>query len=644
MLNSLRHRLLAFVLLMVLCLAAALTSVAWLHARQTAETAVRQSIERVAADKAAFIQEWLAARLRALGSLPPGGEQKAARQQVQAAGGFDETYVAYPDKRIVLSKSQVPEGYDPTGRPWYVSAAASQGDILTPPYLDAATKQPVITFARAWRQGEQLSAVVGSDISLKRVVDEVLAAQLPGDGHAFLMTRDGVVIAHPAASGALKRIDELEPGFDRTAPADGQIHLRMIAGMPVLTLLRPVGNSNWVMGAMAPLDAAMAPVNEMLGNMLWVLLACLLLASVLIWLGVARLLRGLAVMRDAMRNVASGEGDLTLSLPVRGHDELAQIAQAFNQFVAVLRTMFTELRQHAGALADTATELDHNAGQIADDSRTQADELAHTAATIQQITVSIGQIAEHVGETEHLVSQSRQNAGRSQDGMTAVAGQMRGVVEAVEALQTVMGGLSNKTEAIRGIVSTIHDIAEQTNLLALNAAIEAARAGEQGRGFAVVADEVRKLAERTATATVEITGIMDQVIDQTGDAVSHVGNARQRVTHSMASADAASAQVADVRAHSDDIAERMRHIKQATDEQGSAAHDMAQAAERVNGKTQQTDMHLQDMLAIIHLSSMVFWRAAKPCRPWWRVFGCRPAGTGGRKCQTCGLALHCRAA
>lgn len=284
MLNSLRHRLLAFVLLMVLCLAAALTSVAWLHARQTAETAVRQSIERVAADKAAFIQEWLAARLRALGSLPPGGEQKAARQQVQAAGGFDETYVAYPDKRIVLSKSQVPEGYDPTGRPWYVSAVASQGDILTPPYLDAATKQPVITFARAWRQGGQLTAVAGSDISLKRVVDEVLAAQLPGDGHAFLMTRDGVVIAHPAASGALKRIDELEPGFDRTAPADGQIHLRMIAGMPVLTLLRPVGNSNWVMGAMAPLDAAMAPVNEMLGNMLWVLLACLLLASVLIWL------------------------------------------------------------------------------------------------------------------------------------------------------------------------------------------------------------------------------------------------------------------------------------------------------------------------------------------------------------------------
>ncbi|MEN9985577.1 MAG: hypothetical protein RI925_1079, partial [Pseudomonadota bacterium] len=361
-----------------------------------------------------------------------------------------------------------------------------------------------------------------------------------------------------------------------------------------------VGKTGWLMGVLVPQAAAMEPVKQMLYTMLATLAGCMLVASVAAWVGIARMMRGLAVMRDAMRSVASGSGDLTLRLPVKGQDELAEIAQAFNQFVAALQQMFTSVRQHAESLADTAKRLDQSAGQIADDSRIQSSELANTAATIEQVTVSINQIAEHVGETEALVAQSRQGSVSSQEGMQTVAQEMQAVVSAITTLQTVMSGLSSKSEAIRGIVNTIHDIAEQTNLLALNAAIEAARAGEQGRGFAVVADEVRKLAERTAAATVEIAGIMDQVIDQTGDAVSHVGATQQRVSHSMTHTEDAALRVAAVRERADDIAQRMAHIKLATAEQGSATHDMARSAERVNVKTHETDTHLQDMLHTIH--------------------------------------------
>jgi methyl-accepting chemotaxis protein len=177
---------------------------------------------------------------------------------------------------------------------------------------------------------------------------------------------------------------------------------------------------------------------------------------------------------------------------------------------------------------------------------------------------------------------------------------MHAVVGAIASLRSVMDGLSSKSEEIRGIVNTIHDIADQTNLLALNAAIEAARAGEQGRGFAVVADEVRKLAERTSSATVQIAGIMDQVIDQTGDAAEHVGSTQQRVTQSMRHTEEAAGRVARVREHTDDIAQRMANIKMATAEQGSATHDMARSAERVNAKTQQTDGNLQQVLGTLH--------------------------------------------
>ena len=606
MMNSLRHRLVFFVLLVVTVLAAVLTTVAYQHTYAAAEAGVRQNIAATTANKVAFINEWVHSRQRVVGSVLPRfghGELKPVLDQALEAGGFDDMYVGQPDKTMTqFSKATlVPAGYDPTVRPWYVAAAATEGPIASPPYIDASTKQPIITFAQGLRRNGQLVAVAGGDVTLKRVVEEVTAAQLPGNGYAFLITQDGAVIAHPAADSALKKISEVVPGLTPdSVPRDGAIHTTTLNGVKYFMVLQPVGKTGWLMGALVPHDAALAPVQHMLYTLLGVLAACIALASVAAWLGIAQLMRGLASMRDAMRSVASGSGDLTLRLPVKGNDELAEIAQAFNQFVAALQQMFTQVRQYAESLADTAEQLDRTAGQIAEDSRSQASELANTAATIEQVTVSINHIAEHVGETEALVTRSRQGSISSQDGMEAVAQEMHAVVGAIASLRSVMDGLSSKSEEIRGIVNTIHDIADQTNLLALNAAIEAARAGEQGRGFAVVADEVRKLAERTSSATVQIAGIMDQVIDQTGDAAEHVGSTQQRVTQSMRHTEEAAGRVARVREHTDDIAQRMANIKMATAEQGSATHDMARSAERVNAKTQQTDGNLQQVLGTLH--------------------------------------------
>ena len=606
MMNSLRHRLVFFVLLVVTVLAAVLTTVAYQHTYAAAEAGVRQNIAATTANKVAFINEWVHSRQRVVGSVLPRfghGELKPVLDQALEAGGFDDMYVGQPDKTMTqFSKATlVPAGYDPTVRPWYVAAAATEGPIASPPYIDASTKQPIITFAQGLRRNGQLVAVAGGDVTLKRVVEEVTAAQLPGNGYAFLITQDGAVIAHPAADSALKKISEVVPGLTPdSVPRDGAIHNTTLNGVKYFMVLQPVGKTGWLMGALVPHDAALAPVQHMLYTLLGVLAACIALASVAAWLGIAQLMRGLANMRDAMRSVASGSGDLTLRLPVKGNDELAEIAQAFNQFVAALQQMFTQVRQYAESLADTAEQLDRTAGQIAEDSRSQASELANTAATIEQVTVSINHIAEHVGETEALVTRSRQGSISSQDGMEAVAQEMHAVVGAIASLRSVMDGLSSKSEEIRGIVNTIHDIADQTNLLALNAAIEAARAGEQGRGFAVVADEVRKLAERTSTATVQIASIMDQVIDQTGDAAEHVGSTQQRVTQSMRHTEEAAGRVARVREHTDDIAQRMANIKMATAEQGSATHDMARSAERVNAKTQQTDGNLQQVLGTLH--------------------------------------------
>jgi methyl-accepting chemotaxis protein len=270
MINSLRHRLVFFVLLVVTVLAAVLTTVAYQHTYAAAEAGVRQNIAATTANKVAFINEWVHSRQRVVGSVLPRfghGELKPVLDQALEAGGFDDMYVGQPDKTMTqFSKATlVPAGYDPTVRPWYVAAAATEGSIASPPYIDASTKQPIITFAQGLRRNGQLVAVAGGDVTLKRVVEEVTAAQLPGNGYAFLITQDGAVIAHPAADSALKKISEVVPGLTPdSVPRDGAIHNTTLNSVKYFMVLQPVGKTGWLMGALVPHDAALAPVQHML--------------------------------------------------------------------------------------------------------------------------------------------------------------------------------------------------------------------------------------------------------------------------------------------------------------------------------------------------------------------------------------------
>ncbi|MFD2450080.1 methyl-accepting chemotaxis protein [Vogesella fluminis] len=439
-------------------------------------------------------------------------------------------------------------------------------------------------------------------MTLQRVVDEVVAAKLPGDGYAFLVTGDGTVIAHPEKESGLKKIGEVVAGYDMNAVSkEGQIEEVSINGDSTLTALYPVGKTGWFLGVMVPVAAAMAPVTQLLMVMVGLLVIGLVVSGIFAYAGVAKMLSGLSVLRNAMREVASGHGDLTKTLPVGNRDEVGQIAEAFNQFVAKLRDMFLTVRDESDSLARDAADLNRVAEQIAQDSRVQSSELSSTAATIEQITVSINHIADHVGETEALVSRSRDNSLDSHRAMAEVAHEVESIVGAVSSLQGVMSSLSGQSEQIKGIVGVIRDIADQTNMLALNAAIEAARAGEQGRGFAVVADEVRKLAERTASATVQIAELIDTVIQKTGEAISHADATNAKVETGVTLSREAAGKVEQIKGNAEEISTRMSEITSSTAEQGIATNEMARSAERVNSMAQQTDSSLQEALATIQV-------------------------------------------
>ncbi len=228
--------------------------------------------------------------------------------------------------------------------------------------------------------------------------------------------------------------------------------------------------------------------------------------------------RPLDQMVAGLRNIAKGEGDLTQRLAVRGNDEIGEASLAFNEMMAKIGMLVRQVSESAGGVATAARELVSSARQVASSSHRQNETSTSAAAAVEQMVSAIASIAKG---TEEVHEQSRESLRRSEEGNTSLSrliSEVSMVESTVREIAASVQQFVDSTVAITNMTREVKDIADQTNLLALNAAIEAARAGEQGRGFAVVADEVRKLAEKSAGSASEIDSIT-RALTQRSDAV-----------------------------------------------------------------------------------------------------------------------------
>jgi methyl-accepting chemotaxis protein len=222
-------------------------------------------------------------------------------------------------------------------------------------------------------------------------------------------------------------------------------------------------------------------------------------------------------MSDVMALTAA-DGDLTRAVPVHGNDEVALSAKAFNSLMQSFRQTIRQVHTNADTVIATASQLAATSEQITRGSQVQSEAASSTAAAVEEITVSINSVAANTEEVRKMSDLSLQQTRHGNESVTAMIGEIHSVQEAVNQIAGSVKEFVESTRAIAGMTQQVKDIADQTNLLALNAAIEAARAGEQGRGFAVVADEVRKLAEKSAQSASEI----DKVTNALNQKSSHV--------------------------------------------------------------------------------------------------------------------------
>ncbi len=264
-----------------------------------------------------------------------------------------------------------------------------------------------------------------------------------------------------------------------------------------------------------------------------------------------------------------------------GRDEVSQLLAALETMRARLSAALHDIRHNAGAVADSAARLSGMSGQVAASAQRQADSTSSTAATLEQLTVSISHVADSAGEASRQASQAGRLAEQGGSDALASAERMRTVSGSVQDTAGEMDSLTGEVQAIGNIVTVIRDVADQTNLLALNAAIEAARAGEAGRGFAVVADEVRKLAERTTLSAQEITRMIASIQQNAGRVVDSMAQSRQHVAAVTESAGKSGEAMVQVRDSTSEVLAAISSINHALDEQRGASQGLARSMEQV---------------------------------------------------------------
>ncbi len=274
-------------------------------------------------------------------------------------------------------------------------------------------------------------------------------------------------------------------------------------------------------------------------------------------------------------------GNLSQSIVVKGRDEVSELLTALNEMQSSLRSSVSTMRQTAERLNDQACILSDGAQHIHDQASAQGNAMNAAAAAVEELTVSINVLANSASDTHTRVERSGKEAHAGTDVILGTRAQMRSVADTVTKASGTLKGLGDKSQQIRQIVDVIHEIAEQTNLLALNAAIEAARAGEQGRGFAVVADEVRKLAERTGLSTQQIAKVIAEVLGETEAAIGEMEGGVAKVNEGTRLAEAAGETIRQIVEGMEQINSMVTHISTAIAEQTAAANDIARSVEQI---------------------------------------------------------------
>ncbi|HDX8357883.1 TPA: methyl-accepting chemotaxis protein [Aeromonas hydrophila] len=596
---SLRGKLLATSLGVVLLMASLLGIVAFHTLKSRTMSAIQSEAVNYGHAYSVAIGDWMADRKNTVHALVnliadnPQAELVPHLKQAYTSGGFGLTYFGSIQGVMTRQDPSLNTGnYDPRERPWYQDAVKAGQLIVTAPYVSVTMQKLVVTLSEPVLHQGELVGAVGANLALDKLIDEVLAMQVQGEGYAMLLDSSGLIVGHPNKELALKQIGELSPDlsaatFQQWGRENNELHAATLDGRDVLLAVQPVPGTDWLLAMVMYRDVLEAPLASLLWQLVGLTLVLMLVFSALLTVMFKYLFADLGRVAGALHDIAHGEGDLTVHINTRSKDEVGQLAESFNQFVARLHGIVSRLRDVTVELAAQSRAQAAGAQSRSQRVRQQQDEIVMVATAVTEMASATQEIAGNAefaattsGDAVKLAVAGQSQVGQSQRSITGLAD------EVADASQIIVE-LDAHAQKISGILATISGIAEQTNLLALNAAIEAARAGEQGRGFAVVADEVRVLSRRTHDSTDEIQQMIETLQQTTRRAVSGMETSRQLAGTSVEDAESANLSLGQINEAIGAISDMATQIAAAAEEQTSVTSEISRNTENIRHVSQE---------------------------------------------------------
>ncbi|MGM0471308.1 MAG: methyl-accepting chemotaxis protein [Bacillota bacterium] len=502
---------------------------------------------------------------------------------------------------IIGDNANLPEDFDPRTRPWYKKAKEEQKIVWTDVFTDAGTGKQIITVAMPIMSNGEFKGVIAGDINLTSLNQEITSKNIGDHGYAYMINSEGQFIAHPDQQLVNEKFNANQI-FDVSkvyATDQGSMDYDFEGEHKVASYIK-IDRIDSMIFTQIPAREFHAAKERLQLIILGISLGILfLLGGLIYWINQKYLLKPISELITDISQVA--QGDLTVEIDDSSTDELGQVRSALDEMVNNLEGMMVNILEVTENLSAYSEELSASAQE-------GNATIEETNNLIEDITSNIQQISATTAEIRSFAQESTGKTEVGEENMTETINSMQKINSTVQSAVKVIDDLDDTSQEIGQVVELINNIAEQTNMLALNASIEAARAGEHGEGFAVVAEEIRELAEQTAEATGDITDLVNTIQQKSNTGLEAIKGVEAKVksgqeiaeetgeifTEINQATEQTSEQIEETASATDNLVDDSEQIKSSGDNIANMSEEVANSSQELASMAQKLQQLISD--------------------------------------------------
>ena len=437
-------------------------------------------------------------------------------------------------KMIYGSSTKAAKDFDARTRPWYIGAKSKAKSGATDAYLSASTKKHIVSIYAPIFKNNKLIAVLSTSVELDTIVQSIAKINFNG-GYGMLLDTKNIIIAHPNKDLIGKELVTASPELAKQIVDKKEgLFSYSLNGADKVFAFEASEETGWKPGITFDKATAYAFLDKQIKQLIFMGSIMLILSIAIVIFVIKMLLKPLDKLNFVVQELSSSEGDLRQRLEAKSHDEFGQVSHNINKFIEKLHDIVKNSKSISSENASISEELSRTAQEVVRNADAESKIVSNTKEEGIALTKAIDESVEKAKASQAVLIKTQKDVSDVKNKVEKLEITMQDTASKEQNLADRLQHVSQNANEVKEVLNIIKDIADQTNLLALNAAIEAARAGEHGRGFAVVADEVRKLAERTQKSLVEIDATINVVVQSIMDANTDMTHNAQEV-HDLAS-------------------------------------------------------------------------------------------------------------